>query len=82
MPKQTSIDWLVNELKKSKHYQRMINEVHQNSTVAIDVIEQAKAMEKEQIVDAWKDAEGYNDENAVILAKQYYNETYGGQDGC
>jgi len=46
--KQTAVEWLINKFKKSKHYQQMINEVHQNSTVAIDVIEQAKAMEKDE----------------------------------
>jgi hypothetical protein len=42
-----------------------------------DVIAEAKQMEKEQIVDAYTT-------NSVIRgrnkAKQYYNETYGGQD--
>ena len=66
MPKQTAVEWLETELKKLP----MVN--------VVEVFKQAKAMEKEQIVDAWKDAEGYNDENAVILAKQYYNETYKG----
>ena len=73
--KQTSIEWLLNELKKSKYYQQMINEVHQNSTIAIDVIEQAKEMEKEQIINAYDKGEfnqGCNGE-----AKDYYNETYG-----
>ena len=82
MTKQTSIEWLVNELKKSKHYHQMINEVHRNSTEAIDVIEQAKQMHKEEIVsainDAWNMAKHSNFYNAQ--AEQYYNETYGGQD--
>jgi hypothetical protein len=81
--KQTSIEWLVNELKKSKHYQQMINEVHQNSTVAIDVIDQALAMEKEQIIDSfvecWKEnmPEGYECKQS---AEYYYQETYGGNN--
>ena len=53
MKTQTAVEWLVNELKTSKHYQRVINEVNQSSTEIKDVIEQAKAMEKEQIEDAW-----------------------------
>jgi hypothetical protein len=72
MSKQTSIEWLVNELKKSKHYQQMINEVHQNSTLAIDVIDQALAMEKKQIVDAYH--KGFLDID--YKPKGYYNETY------
>jgi hypothetical protein len=34
-------------------------------------------MEKQQIMDAWKNAEGYNDLTNENLAEQYYNETYG-----
>jgi len=56
MPKQTAVEWLVNELKKSKHYHQMINEVHRNSTIAIDVIQQAKEMEKEQIERMYSEA--------------------------
>jgi len=71
MPKQTAVEWLIQELK--------LNESMYKSTK--DILDHTLAMEKEQLIDAWKDAEGYNDENAVILAKQYYNETYqGGQD--
>jgi hypothetical protein len=66
----TAIEWLINELKKSKHYQQMINEVHRNSTVAIDVFQQAKAMEKEQIIDAFQTGD------CRLLAEQYYNETF------
>ena len=39
-------------------------------------IEQAKAMEKQQIMDAYKH-ELDNSSGAKILAEQYYNETYG-----
>jgi len=48
----TSIEWLVEELKKSKHWYRLIDEVNQNSTIHRDVIEQAKQIEKEQIMEA------------------------------
>ena len=52
--RQTAVEWLINELKKSKHYQQMINEVHQNSTIVSDIFEQAKEMEKKQIFLALK----------------------------
>jgi hypothetical protein len=82
MTKQTSIEWLVNELKKSKHYQQMINEVHQNSTVAIDVIQQANQMHKEEIEDAHIEGQRVFDKHPHTQwtndqAEQYYNETYG-----
>jgi hypothetical protein len=65
--KQTAVEWLVEELEK--HHTK----IDIKNTVAFN---QAKAMEKEQIIDAWKNAEGYNDLTNENLAEQYYNETY------
>ncbi len=67
--KQTAVEWLENELKKIP----FINPQ--------DAFEQAKEMEKEQIIDAFgvgchhesKRLVGYQD-----IAEQYYNKTYGG----
>jgi hypothetical protein len=47
--KQTGVDYLVNELKKSKHFQRIINEISENKTIVQDIILQAKQLEQEQI---------------------------------
>lgn len=65
MGKQTAVDWLVENI----HY------LH--STKWNDIIEQAKVMEKEQILQA------LNDGKAMIISptsnkslEQYYNETY------
>ena len=71
MSKQTAVEWLLQRFEDGDMY---------NVEDTQFIKHQALAMEKEQIIDAWKDAEGYNDENAVILAKQYYDKTYGGQD--
>ena len=76
MKKQTAVEWLFAHLlpflpfsdpKEREHFRRCLSE--------------AKAMEKEQIVDAFgvgchhesKRLVGYQD-----TAEQYYNETYGG----
>jgi hypothetical protein len=67
MKKQTAVEWLVEVLEKH-HIKTDIK-----NTVAFN---QAKAMEKEQIIDAWKNAEGYNDLTNENLAEQYYNETF------
>jgi hypothetical protein len=59
--KQTAIDWLVENLYyilKTEHY---------------DIIDQAKEMEKEQIMNAW--VKGVVSEGDMT-ARQYYNETY------
>jgi hypothetical protein len=71
MKQQTAVEWLECKLKKIP----FIN--------VIEVFEQAKAMEKEQIenayeigfADAWDDAR-YDDEPKYATAEQYYKETY------
>ena len=40
------------------------------------IFQQAKAMEKEQIIDAYNAAR--NDHHQMYFAEEYYNETYGG----
>jgi hypothetical protein len=61
--KQTAVEWLVEELT-----------LYETPKWAQEVIEQAKAMEKEQIIEAYCNG----DDN--ISAQQYYNETFGGSD--
>ena len=67
MTKQTAVEWFVKELFKKIDY------------IQVDpkLIEQAIAMEKEQIMNAYlegeSDADHYDDS-----ALRFYNETYGG----
>ena len=59
---QTAIDWLVENLYyilKTEHY---------------DIIDQAKEMEKEQIIDAYK--KFLNTTLSDEVYEQYYNETF------
>jgi hypothetical protein len=70
---ETAIDYLVEKLIKlgylhSKNYGQSNN--------VKKVIEQAKAMEKEQIINTFKDAQVFKVMNDEIRAEQYYNETY------
>ena len=64
--KQTAVDWIVSKL--SITFQTMYSEE----------IEQAKEIEKEQIINANRDGVDMvvNKEN-FITGEQYYNETYG-----
>ena len=64
MNKETAVEWFVKELFKKIDY------------IQVDpkLIEQAIAMEKEQIVDAYDK----NKMGRVDYGEQYYNETYGG----
>jgi len=54
--KQTAVEWL---------FEKYVNK----SIITIEDIEQAKEMEKEQIIDAYESLEHRHGEN-------YYNETY------
>ena len=58
--KQTAVEWLVEDLTRLGH----------NFKLYKKEIEQAKAMEKEQIMDAYNNGENRS-------AELYYNETYG-----
>jgi hypothetical protein len=72
--KQTAVEWLYNELSKNNISNDSIkSRIYKES----EILKQAKAMEKEQIIDAWIDGEGYDDIAATPIAEQYYNETYG-----
>ena len=72
--KQSAVDFLIRHLQKSKDWQRVLNEVSQMSTIEFDLINQAKAMEKEQIIDAFDDGNpnGFIDKDG----EQYYNQTF------
>ena len=73
MKKQTAVEWLQEQLNPDMKTMQGV--------IIQELLEQAKAMEKEQIVDAFgvgchhesKRLVGYQD-----TAEQYYNETYGG----
>jgi hypothetical protein len=65
----TAVEWLIEELKQSKHYQKMINEVNQSSTEIRDVIGEAKKMEHKIILDCVIEAC-----NKPHIAMSYYWE--------
>lgn len=63
--KETAIQWLLEELDNGQH-------------LTYKLIEQAKEMEKQQIIDAWKDGAygGGQFTTTFDNEKQYYNETF------
>jgi hypothetical protein len=65
--KQTATEWLYEQLTSTWF----------DKTSGQHILEQAKAMEKQQIIDSYIEA---SENPALILddAEQYYNETYGG----
>ena len=68
--KQTAVEWLVQHWKKlqSKGEKMSWNQI-------IQITELAKEMEKEQIKDAYDQGD-----IQLVNSKQYYNETYGGNN--
>ena len=50
--KQTAVEWLSKQISSSKYFYKLMEDINTRGTVAqSDIIEQAKEMEKEQIVD-------------------------------
>jgi hypothetical protein len=75
--KQTAVEWLYNELSKNNaSTDSVIEKINKESSIW----EQAKELEKEQIIDAYEN--GVGDENERNLSGQftcaikYYNQTY------
>ena len=84
--KQTAVEWLEELLHFECKYS-LNNEVIINYDVLDNIIMKSKQMEKEQIIDAWKNGfmstgEGWNGEippecyGEVLDTEEYYKETY------
>ena len=68
--KQTAVEWLFDKITQN-------GEIRWRGTRYIELFEQAKAMEKEQIIDAFDTGYSYDLFNGG--GEQYYNETYNKQ---
>ena len=69
----TAVEWLYNNLKSHFEHDGDLLEVVQFS------FEQAKEMEKQQIIDAYKNGKYESDKIVMsdrFYAEQYYNETF------
>ena len=72
--KQTAVDWLVKKLNQKIDFIPM----HKWDEIA-DIVSQSKAMEKEQIVEAyWNGTSGWDSETT---GEQYYQETLNASKG-
>ena len=75
--KQTAVEWLENQMKTSKYFYNLMEDINSRSTVAqSDIFEQAKEMEKEQIKEGYIMSLLDRDNKIRRDAEQYYNETY------
>ncbi len=70
----TAVEFLLRELE-NKFSNEMQNIYSKNMQLVANICEQAKEMEKEQIIDAYN--QGHNDyESKCYSPEQYYNETF------
>jgi hypothetical protein len=67
MEKETAVEWFAKQL-----YERFT--IKGNGRLYELLLEQAKEMEKQEIIDAWDDG---HDSFSTRNAEQYYNETFG-----
>lgn len=70
--KQTAVEWLVEQYEKA--FTLKVN------NVMTSIIEQAKEMEKQQIMDAANTLLYHSTGPGNTAAEQYYNKTYGSKD--
>ena len=82
MAQQTAVEWLAEQISTSKYFYKLMEDINSRSTIAqSDIIEQAKEMEKEQIVEAFDEGQEYEYQYHINSAPKfdaltYYNETF------
>ena len=79
--KQSSIEWLVSQLKQYDfaHSNLEYYDLKIPMHIFKNITEQAKAMHKEEIEETYQ--KGYNDADfSYYEPEQYYNETFGGNN--
>jgi hypothetical protein len=76
----TAVEWLIEQIGSSKYFYNLMEEIESKSTIVQPnaILQQAKAMEKEQIIDCYNEAntELLNEDGSFITGEQYYNETF------
>ena len=75
--KQTAVEWLIEQISTSKYFYNLMEEIESRGTIVQPngILEQAKEMEKQQIIDAY--AQGFIESEVMDKgAEQYYNRTY------
>ena len=73
MTKNTAVDWLITQIRNQAQNGTL------DALVITELRKQAKAMEREQIVDAyWNGSTDLSKDKAIEYAKEFYMETYGG----
>jgi lactam utilization protein B len=74
---QTALEWFIDRILEGKCQVVYTKDIGYLFYQTEDIIEQAKAMEKEQIIKAVDINFNYDNNGYPTLGEQYYNETYG-----
>ena len=75
--KQTAVEWLVEELNKSIGLTKFVDTCDEDYKQEIlEIIEKAKAMEKEQIIKAFDEGQEYEYQYHINSAPKFDSETY------
>jgi hypothetical protein len=77
---QTAVEWLVNQINGYSHSIGLPYGMNIRIDIPDDIIEQVKAMEKEQIIEAVKYGDVRGKLETYLTAEQYYSETYEGKN--
>ena len=72
--KQSSVDYLIEQLFKTRNNSTEVKEMNSES-----IIQQAKAMHKEEIEDAVNFGDQHGQITTYLTVEKYYNETFGGE---
>jgi hypothetical protein len=79
--KKTAVEFLIEQISSSKYFYNLMEELESRGTIVQPngILQQAKEMEKEQIIDAF--GVGCQVESTRLIgyqgmAEQYYNETF------
>jgi hypothetical protein len=77
--KQSAVDWQFDQLS-SENLLGIFT--HDQQTRVMEILVQAKEMEKEQKANTWNNAINAFEKDKWESFEQYYNETYGGNNLC
>ena len=75
MKKQTAVEWLIEKLNQCEPMYSGIQS-NEHKEYLEKLVQQAKEMEKEQIIDAFKEGNLYHGWALKHEPEQYYNKTY------
>ena len=75
--KQTAVEWLETQLKTSKYFYKLMEDINRRSTVAqSDIFEQAKEMEKENLCYFYVKGAEAEINNPYVTNIEFYNKTF------